>query len=41
MYSVCIYSTLLKVFSYYELSVLSISVMAFQNKSLVGGGWVW
>ena len=32
MYSVCIYSTLLKVVSYYDLSDLSISVMGFQNK---------
>ena len=36
MYSVCIY-TLLKVVSYYDLSVLSISVMGFQKKLDVGG----
>ena len=36
MYSVC---TLLKVVGYYDLSVLSMSVMAFQNKSL-DGGWM-
>ena len=34
MYSVC---TLLKVVSYYDLSVLSMSVMGFQKKV---GGWV-
>ena len=39
MYSVCIY-TLLKVVSYYDLSVLSKSVMV-SEKSLDGvGGWV-
>ena len=38
MYSVCIY-TLLKDVSYYDLSVLSISVMGFQKKVwMVGGG---
>ena len=31
--------TLLKVVSYYDLSVLSMSVM-FPKKSLDGGGWV-
>ena len=31
--------TLLKVVSYYELSVLSMSVMGFQKQSL-DGGWV-
>ena len=36
MYSVCIY-TLLKVVSYYDLSVLSTSVMGFQKKF----GWGW
>ena len=36
MYSVC---TLIKVVSYYDLSVLSMSVMGFQKKSL-DGGWV-
>ena len=39
MYSVCIY-TLLKVVGHYDLSVLSMSVMGFQKKSLDGvGGW--
>ena len=35
----CILSvyTLLKVVGYYDLSILSMSVMGFQNK---GGGWV-
>ena len=39
--SMCILSvyTLLKVFSYYDLSVLSMSVMGFQKKSL-DEGWV-
>ena len=36
MYSVCI--TLLKVVSYYDLSVLSMSVMGFQKNS--DGEWV-
>ena len=38
----CILSvyTLLKVVSYYDLSVLSMSVMGFQKKSFDGGGWV-
>ena len=37
MYSV---STLLKVVGYYDLSVLSMTVMGFQKKSLGGvGGW--
>ena len=31
--------TLIKVVSYYDLSVLSMSVMGFQKKSLYGG-WV-
>ena len=35
MYTVC---TLLKVVGYYDLSVLSMSVMGFQKKSL-DGGW--
>ena len=41
MYSVCICNcTLLKVVSYYDLSVLSMSVMGFQKKSLDGVcGW--
>ena len=30
--------TLLKVISYYDLRVLSMSVMGFQTK--IGGGWV-
>ena len=40
MYSVCIY-TLLKVVSYYDLSVLSTSVMGFQKKKFGWGvgGW--
>ena len=38
MYSVYIY-TLLKVVGYYDLSVLSMSVMGFQKTSL-DGGWV-
>ena len=40
MYSACIY-TLLKVVSYYDLSVLSMSVMGFQKKEVwMGvGGW--
>ena len=37
MYSVC---TLLKVVSYYDLCVLSMSVMGFQKKVWMGGGWV-
>ena len=37
MYSVCIY-TLIKVVSYYDLSVLSMSVMGFQKKVWMGGG---
>ena len=38
MYSVCIYScTLLKVVSYNDLSVFSMSMMGFQKKSMVGG----
>ena len=32
--------TLLKVVSYYDVSVLSMSVMGFQQKNLDGGGWV-
>ena len=35
----CILSVLLKVVGYYDLSVLSMSVMGFQKKSLYGG-WV-
>ena len=40
MYSVCIY-TLLKGVSYYDLSVLSMSVMGFQKKKFGWGvgGW--
>ena len=37
MYSVC---TLLTVVSYYDLSVLSMSVMGFQKKVKVGWGCV-
>ena len=36
MYSVC---TLLKVVSYYDLSVLSMSVMGFKTKLDGVGGW--
>ena len=36
MYSVCI---LLNVVSHYDLSVLSMSVMSLQKKSLDGVGW--
>ena len=38
----CILSvyTLLKVVGYYDLSVLSMSVMGFKKKVLMGGGWV-
>ena len=37
----CILSvhTLLKVVGYYDLSVLSMSVMGFQKKVWMGGGW--
>ena len=38
MYSVCTGCTLLKVVGYYDLSVLSMSVMV-SKKSLDGGGW--
>ena len=31
--------TLLKVVSYYDLSVLSMSVMGSKKKVLIGGGW--
>ena len=37
MYSVCIYA-LLKVFSYYDLSVLPMSVVGFQKKNWWAGG---
>ena len=38
MYSVC---TLLKVVGYYDLSVLSMSVMGLKKKEIwLGGGWV-
>ena len=33
-------NTLLKVVGYYDLSVLSMSVMGSHKKSLDGGGWV-
>ena len=38
----CILSeyTLLKVVGYYDLSVLSISVMGFPKNVWTGGGWV-
>ena len=38
----CILSvyTLLKVVGYYDLSVLSMSVMGIQKKCFYGGGWV-
>ena len=39
MYTMCINYTLLKVVSYYDLSVLSMSVMGFQN-IYIYGGWV-
>ena len=32
--------TLLKVVGYYDLSVLSMSVMGFQKKKNLDGGWV-
>ena len=38
MYSVCIY--IVKVVTYYDLSVLSMSVMDFQKKKSLDGGWV-
>ena len=39
MYSVC--NALLKVVGYYDLGVLSMSVMGFQKKEVwIGGGWV-
>ena len=44
MYSVCIYRYIVKIVSYYELSVLSMSMMGFQKKKSFkrggGGGWV-
>ena len=36
----CILSTLLKVVGYYDLSVRSMSVMGFQKKVWMGGGWL-
>ena len=41
MYFVCIYYTLLKVVSYYDFSVLSMSVTGFQKKKFEWrvGGW--
>ena len=38
----CILSVypLVKVVGYYDLSVLSMSVMGFQKKVWMGGGWV-
>ena len=40
--SMCILSvyTLLKVVGYYDLSVLSMSVMGFKKKVWMGSGWV-
>ena len=40
--TMCIMSvyTLLKLVGYYDLSVLSMSVMCFQKKVWMGGGWV-
>ena len=38
-YTFCLY-TLIKVVSYYDLSVLSMSVMGFKKKVWMGGGWV-
>ena len=35
----CVHA-LLKVVGYYDLSVLSMSVMCFQKKVWMGGGWV-
>ena len=35
----CILFALLKVVSYYDLSVLSMSVMGFQKKVWMVGGW--
>ena len=32
--------TLLQVVAYYDLSVLSMSVMGFKKKVWLGGGWV-
>ena len=40
MYYVYTVYTLLNVDSYYDLNVLSMSVMGFQQKSLDVGGWV-
>ena len=37
MYSVCIY--IAKSCCYYDLSVLSMSVMGFKKKVWMGGGW--
>ena len=39
MYSVCIIA-LLKIVGYYDLSVLSMSVMGFQKKVWMGGEWM-
>ena len=36
----CILSALLKVVGYYDLSVLFMSVMGFQKKVWMEGGWV-
>ena len=39
MYSVCLYA-LLKIVGYYDLSVLSMSVMGLKKKVCMGGGWM-
>ena len=36
----CLHMSLLKVVGYYDLSVLSMSVMGFQKKKLMSRGWV-
>ena len=38
MYVFCLY-TLIKIVSYYDASVLSVSVMGFQKKVWIVGGW--
>ena len=40
VYNVCINYTLLKVVNYYDLSVMSMSVLGFQKKDWMGCGWV-
>ena len=39
-YTMCILSVLLKVVGYYDLIVLSMSVMGLQKKVWMGGWWV-